>query len=243
MKTVKFRWMSCALLLILTSSQGATAQTADFYSSPGYSNFVNTLISNHIWNSSMARYTGNYQGSSGSSASRSSAPPAIEVVPAYRQYPAVKFQSTGTRLTLQEYLDAIQGGPEVKALAKDLVLDIFKKYEAEAAAKAYPNDWALAYVSYVGLNSHVYNGVRGKPIVPLEQNIGLRDVVAESATDKGLFNNISDRQKQEQYELFVMSGGLTYHFYEKALRENNAEELQQIKLRAADNLRLVGIRP
>ncbi len=243
MKTLRYYFIGLTLSLVLTASQPTFAQTATFYSSPGYSNFINTLISNSIWNSSMARYTGNYKGGSSSSASRSSSQPAVEEVPAYRQYPAVKFKSTGTRVTLQEYIDAIQGPPEVKAQAKELVLGIFKNYEAQTAAKTYQNDWALAYVSYVGLNSHVYNGVREKPIIPLEQNVGLRDVVAEQATNNGLFNNVTDRQKQEQYELFVMSGGLTYHFYEKALQENNAEELKQMKLRAAENLKLVGIKP
>jgi hypothetical protein len=243
MKTLRFYWIGLTFSLLLTAPQPAFGQMVNFYSSPGYSNFVNTLISNHIWNSSMSRYTGNYKEGSGSSASRSSDQPAVEEVPAYRQYPAVKFKSTGTRLTLEEYVNAIQGSPEVKAQAKELILGIFKNYEAQSAAKTYPNDWALAYVSYVGLNSHVYNGVREKPIIPLEQNVGLRDVVAEQATDNGLFNNVTDRQKQEQYELFVMAGGLTYHFYEKALRENNAEELKQIKLSAAQNLKLVGIKP
>lgn len=243
MKTVRFYLIGFTLSLILTISQQAFAQMANFYSSPGYSNFINTMISNHIWNASMSRYTGNYKGGSGSSASRSSSQPVIEEVPAYRQYPAVKFQSTGTRLTLQEYLDSIQGPPEVKAQAKDLVVGIFKNYEAQTAAKTYPNDWALAFVSYIGLNSLVYNGVREKPIIPFEQNVGMRDAVAEQATNSGLFNNVSDRQKQEQYEVFVMTGGLTYHFYEKALRENDAEELKQMKQRAADNLKLVGIKP
>ena len=241
MKNFRFFLIGLTLSLALTISQPTFAQ--NFYSSPGYSNFINTLITNHIWNASMSRYTGNYQGSSGNSGSRSSSQPAIEEVPAYRQYPAVKFTSTGTRVTLQDYLDAIQGPPEVKAQAKELIMGIFKNYESQTAAKTYPNDWALAYVSYIGLNSLVYNGVREKPIIPLEQNVGLRDVVAEQATDKGLFNNVSDRQKQEQYELFVMSGGLTYHFYEKALQENNAEELKEMKQRAADNLKLVGIKP
>ena len=124
-----------------------------------------------------------------------------------------------------------------------MVLDIFKKYETEAAAKGYPSDWALAFVSYVGLNSLVYHGITEQPILPFEQNVGLRDVVAESATDNGIFNNVTDRKKQELYELLVMVGGLTYHFYEKALREKNAEELKNSKLQAAQNLRIVGLKP
>jgi hypothetical protein len=247
MKPAKYYLIGLTLLLVLTASQLTFGQMANFYTSPNYNNFVNNLISNHIWNSSMSRYTGGTTnkggGSTGASKTNDSSQPVIEEVPAYRKYPAVQFKSTGTRLTLQEYLDKVQVSPEGKAELKDLVLGIFKKYEAEAAAKGYPNDWALAFVSYIGLNTHIYNGLREKPMIPFEQNVGLRDLVAEYATDKGIFNNVTDRDKQELYELYVMTGGLTYHFYEKALRENNAEELKQMKLAAANNLRVVGIKP
>ena len=245
MKTTRILSIGIIIVLTLTASQQTFAQLANFYSSPGYSNYINTLINNSIWNSSMERYTKNYKGKSGASTSSSSTSSgqAKYEIPEYRRYRAVQFKSTGTRLTLQEYLDALTVSPQDKAEVKALVLDIFKKYEAEAAAKGYPNDWALAFVSYVGLNSHVYNGKTEPLILPFEQNIGLRDVVAENATDQGIFNNVTDAKKQELYELLVMIGGLTYHFYEKALRENNAEELKNVKLMAASNLKLVGIKP
>lgn len=247
MKPAKLYWIGLTLLLAMTAPHQSLAQMANFYTSPNYNNFVNNLISNHIWNSSMSRYTGlnpnKGRGSSGASTSNYSSQPVIEGVPEYRKYSAVQFKSTGTRLTLQEYLDAVQINPQDKAELKQLVLDIFKKWEAAATAKGLPNDWALAYVSYVGLNSLVYNGSREKPIIPFEQNVGLRDLVAEYATDKGIFNNVSDREKQQLYELYIIGGGLTYHFYEKALRENNAEELKQTKQLAANNLKVVGIKP
>lgn len=244
MKTTKLWSIGLIAMTMFTFSQQTFAQLADFYSSPNYSNFINNLISNSIWNSSMERYTGTRnRGSSSVSSSRSSGQAPTNEVPAYRRYPAVQFKSTGTRLTLQEYLDSVTATPQDKAEIKELVLGIFKKYETEAAAKGYPNDWALAYVSYVGLNSHVYNGITEKPIILLEQNVGLRDVVAEYATDNGIFNKVTDRQKQEQYELLVMTAGLTYYFYEKAVRVKNVEELKNLKLAAAQNLKMLGIKP
>ena len=122
-------------------------------------------------------------------------------------------------------------------------MKIFKEYETAAAAKGLPNDWALAFVSFVGLNMDVYNGITEKPIIPFEQNVGVRDVVAEYATDHGTFNNVTDRKKQELYEFLVMFGGLTYHMCEKAGREKNAEELKNCKVAAAANLKIVGIKP
>ena len=244
MKRAKLYSIGLTALIMFAVPEQTFAQLADFYSSSGYSNYINNLIANSIWNSSMERYTKMNKGGSGSSRSTTSRQTSRpDEVPAYRRYPAVQFKSTGTRLTLNEYLDSVNISPQDKAELKELVLDIFKKYETEAAAKGYPSDWALAFVSYVGLNSLVYHGITEKPILPFEQNVGLRDVVAESATDNGIFNNVTDRKKQELYELLVMVGGLTYHFYEKALREKNAEELKNSKLQAAQNLRMVGIKP
>src|SRR5690348_3748498 len=119
----------CLFTIMITSySQGASAQLANFYSSPNYSNFINNMISNSIWQSSMDKYTKQNRGSSGvfrSDSSRHSLP--IEV-PEYRKYPAVQFKSTGTRLTMQEYLDAVENSPEEKAELKELILKIFSKY-------------------------------------------------------------------------------------------------------------------
>ena len=244
MKTTRLYSVGLVTVMMLIFFQPTFAQLVDFYSSANYSNFINNLTSNYIWNSSMARYTKQYQGRSSVSRSDStSSKSSTNEVPAYRRYPAVQFKSTGTRLTVQEYLDSVSVSLQDKAELKELVLGIFKKYETEAAAKGYPNDWALAYVSYVGLNSHVYNGITEKPIIPLEQNVGLRDVVAEYATDNDIFKNVTDRKKQELYELLVMLGGLTYHFYEKAVREKDVEELKNIKLAAAQNLKMLGIKP
>jgi hypothetical protein len=119
---------------------------------------------------------------------------------------------------------------------------MFSAYETEAARKGYPNDWALAFVSYVMLNSDVYHGVTEKMTIPFGQNIGLRDVVAEYATDHGIFKNVTDRQKQELYELLLITGGLTYDLYQNALKEKNAAEIEGLKLDAAANLKRAGIK-
>jgi len=243
MKTIKLYSIALTAIMIFTFSQQSFAQLANFYSSSNYSNFINTMISNSIWKSSMDKYTKEYKAGSGISKSDTSYQSLPEVVPEYRRYRAVQFKPTGTRLTLQTYLDAVEVSAQEKAELKELVLKIFRDYEATATAKTYPNDWALAYVSFVGLNSHVYYGRTEKPIIPFEQNVGLRDVVAEHATDNGIFNNVTDKEKQELYELMIMLGGLNYHYYEKARKENNIQEIENCKLSAAQLLKLIGINP
>lgn len=247
MKTTKLYSLGLAAVMILTCSPPTFAQLVDFYTSPGYTRLVDNLMTNYIWNSSMDRYTKNYTnknpGGSGVTQSRSPSPSKPYEVPAYRRYPAVQFKPTGTRLMLQELADTFGKTPQDRADWKELISETLNKYETAARAKGYPNDLALAYVSYVGLNKLVYHGVTEEPIIPFEQNIGLRDVVAELATDHGTFSKYTDREKQILYELFVVYGAVAYHLNEKAIREKNTEDIKKSRLLAGQNLELAGIKP
>ena len=232
------------VVAILAASQQTPAQYRDSLGSP-WSNPMSATMSTMIWNkiNEMTMYGAANKRSSGPSKRTTSTPQKPEVVPAYRLYPPVRFKSTGTRLTLQEMVDAFGGTPQEKAETKKLLTGILDKYDAAAAAKGYPNDLALAIVSYIGLNSHVYNQRSEETILPFEQNIGLRDMFAESAVDNGIFKDVTDRQKQEMYEAFVMLGGAVYHFYEEAKKTNNLEDLKTCKLVAEKNLGYIGIKP
>lgn len=244
MKKAMIHLIGLTALTFVSFPSQTFAQLTDFLTSPGYSRMIDNMISNNIWNRSMEAHTKNRnKGNSTPSTSKPGGRPETEEVPAYRRYPAVQFKPTGTRLTLQEYLDSVKLGTKEKAELKELILAMWEVYETEAARKGYPNDLALALVSCIELNSHVYNGRTGKPALPFGQNLGQRDVLAEYATDNGTFNSLTDRQKQELYELFVMLGGLTYHYYEKARKENNAEDLKSARATAEQNLRLLGIKP
>ncbi len=180
---------------------------------------------------------------SASSVRTASPPNTTEIIPAYRRYPAVQFKSTGTRLVLDEYLSKLEVTDSEKADLRLLIPAIWDVYEEEAVLKGYPNDVALAIVSFIGLNGYVHAGRTTKLSVSFEQNVGLRDMLAEKITDAGSLDNSTDRQKQEVYELLTMLGGLTLHLYREALKKNDLEEIREVRLLAANNLKLLGIEP
>ena len=72
MKKAKLYSIGLTALMMFAVPKQTFAQLADFYSSPGYSNYINNLIANSIWNSSMERYTKMNKGSSGVSRSATS---------------------------------------------------------------------------------------------------------------------------------------------------------------------------
>lgn len=240
MKIMKLYSIGLVAIMTFTFAQQAFAQLPStyIYNSPGYINSINTAMSN-----SLMQNARNGKGSGNSKSTSSGQSSTYEEVPAYRRYPAVQFKSTGTRLTVKEAAELLDPVPADRPETEKILSGMLDEYEAAARAKGYPNDWALALVSFIALNSRVYHGNTEKPIIPFEQNIGLRDVVAEQATENGIFNNVTDRQKQELYEILVMFGAITNHFYEKALRENNSEELKACKLFAAQNLKAIGVKP
>jgi hypothetical protein len=227
--------LGLVVLAMLTASRPSFAQAYG----AAYQSFINTLITNKIWEGSMKNYGKDNRRSPAVPTSSSSRPPEV---PDYRKYPVVQFKPSGTRLILQEYLDGVTGTSQDKAEAKELVLGILGGYETAAAAKGLPYDLALATVSYIGLNRHVYSGAE-EPIIPFEQNVGLRDVLAENMTKSGVLANYSDQKKQEIYEFLVIFGGITYQLCDKARKEKNAEELKNCKLASAQNLKFMGIEP
>jgi hypothetical protein len=239
MKTTKFYLIGLISIMIFTFSQQTFGQLTPIFG-PGYQATINAALENSIVRNTLKNQNKRNSGDSKSKSSNQTS--STEEVPAYRRYPAVQFKSTGTRLTLPEFVESLGGTPQDKADTKKLVAGILDKYDAEARAKGYPNDLALALVSYIGLNGNVYNEKKEKLILPFEQNIGMRDMLAESASESGTFNALTDRQKQEIYEILVMTAGLTYYYYEKALRENNSKDLKTCKLVAAQNLKIVGIK-
>lgn len=248
MKSTKIGSIGLFVAMVLPFSQRASAQDYSIYNK-----MFSNMLSNRIWDSIYSQSSPGYaaakkklSGSKSKPSTQSSTPSAqasTPIIPEYRRYPSVQFKPTGTRLTLAEYIDAVKLEPKEKAELKVLVQNIWDEYETIAAAKGYPNDLALAIVSFIGLNARVYAGAVDKPLLPFEQNFGLRDMVAESADQNGTFNKMTDRQKQEMYEVLVMLGGITYYYYEKFRMENNAEELKSLRRAAGQNLEMLGIKP
>ena len=232
------------IVLILAISQQTAAQYRDSLGTT-FSTPMGAMMSTMIWNKiNEAALRGSQRGrNSGASRGTASTTTKPDVVPAYRVYPPVRFKPTGTRLKLQELSDQLGKTADEKAEMKRLLGGILDKYDAAAAAKGYPGDLALAMVSYIGLNNRVFNQRTEEMILPFEQNIGLRDTLAEAAVNNGIFNNLNDKQKQEIYEGLVMVAGITHHVYEDARKKNNVEELKGSKLLAEQNLKNIGINP
>ena len=237
--------MGLVVLAIFAASQPSFAQVYG----AGYQNLINTFVTNKIWEMTLNNPKKGGKPSSGSAGSTSTTPSTVPdyggVVSSTAVTPeqvrrASQFKPTGTRLSLDEYVEALGGTwtAQEKAETKARLTEFLNKFDANAAALGYPNDIPLALVTQVVVNSAVYYD---KPILSNDEILGARNSLAIELTRSGAFDKANDQQKQGIYEFSLMDAGLLQYFYEKAKKEKNAEELKMSKVVAKDRLNRFGI--
>jgi len=205
------------------------------------------MLSNRIWDSIYQQSSPGYAEAKRKlvdSQSRSSGQASAVPVTPTQMNKAVQFKSTGTRMMTQKFADGLGAKfKQDKTALNQMLSAILDKYDVEAARQGYSNDLALALVSYIGLNSRVYSETKGQQALPFDQNVELRNAIAEYAAQNGIFDSMTPRQRQEMYEALVMVGVFTHLLYETAQTKNDPESLKLIKNMAKQNLKSIGITP
>jgi len=230
-----------AVVALFSFSQRTSAQDYSFYN-----NMFSNMLSNRIWDSIYQQSSPGYADAKRKlmgSQSQSSGQAAVPVTPAQMNQ-AVQFKSTGTRMMTQKFADGLGDKFKLdKATLNGMLSTILDKYDAEAATRGYSGDLALALGSYIALNSRVYAGSKEQPSLPYDQNPELRDAIAKYGAQDAVFNNMTNRQRQEMYEALVMVGVFTHLLYETAQKSGDPETQKTIKNIAKQNLKSIGINP
>ena len=151
---------------------------------------------------------------------------------------SLHFRSTGTQLKTREIADLIDAGnPQVLTL----MTTILQEYEKGTRATGRSNDLALALSFFLATNASVYHD-GGQPSDP--QMFKLRETVAEALIEGNALKDMSDRQKQEMYEVLVLFTGFTLAVYQEGKQGNNSETVKTSQQLAGQNLlAVVGISP
>jgi hypothetical protein len=244
---MKTRALSMGLIVpaLLAAAEPSFAQA---YGQP-YQSFIDTLVTNRVWEKSLKSSPGSEsQPTSGAAGSRSTPATGQDIVRNLRAPAttpgqttrAVQFTSTGTRITLDEYADALGGTAQDKAETKALLTGFLNRFDADAAVLGVPNDLPLAIVTYITVNTAVYSD---RPLLSNDRIIELRNALAIELTRGGSLERMTDRQKQGAYEFSLMTAGMIQYFFEKAKKEKNADDLKSCKVVAAENLKRFGVDP
>ncbi len=242
MKRTNIYVVCLAVAMIFLSSEEASAQDYSFYN-----NMFSNMLSNRIWDSIYQQSSPGYAEAKKklmAAQSRSSSQASAVPITPSQMNQAVQFKSTGNRMMTQRFADGLGDKLKLdKATLNQVFSTILDKYDAEAAARGYSSDLALALGSYIALNSRVYAESKEQPTLPYDQNPELRDAIAKYAVQDGVFNNMTNRQRQEMYEALVMVGVYTHLLYETAQKSGDAKTLKLIKNMAKQNLKSIGIDP
>ena len=242
MKRTNLYVVCLAAVTLFLFSEQVSAQDYSFYNG-----MFSNMLSNRIWDSIYAQSSPGYTEAKrklmASQSQSSGQASAVPVTPSQMNR-AVQFKSTGARMMTQKFADGLGDKfKQEKTVLNGMLSAILDKYDAEAAARGYSSDLALALGSYIALNSRVYTATKEQPALPYDQNPDLRDAIAKYAAQDGVFNNMTNRQRQEMYEALVMVGVFTHLLYEQANKSNNAQALKDIKNMAKQNLKSIGITP
>lgn len=247
MKIMKLYSIGLVATVIFACSQQTFSQDSRWAFGSHYQSFINTLVTNKIWEGATGHSRKPNAQNPGASKSSESVPTTPIVDPAKARIDrAVQFKSTGTRLKVKEYAEMIDPVPADREETRKMLSGILDKYEAEALERGYKNDFAFAVVSYIYILGSVYNEqLPGPPETmfynAFEKGQESRNGLAEAIARDGALDKMTDRQKQEGYEFLIMTAGFIYHRFETAKKEKNAEELKHIKTLTAGLLKDVGI--
>jgi hypothetical protein len=151
---------------------------------------------------------------------------------------ALHFRSTGTQLKTREIANLIDSGnPQVLTIMTTLL----QEYEKGARAAGKPDDLALALSFFFATNASVYHDA-GQPTDP--QMLELRETIAEALVEGNGLKSVTDRQKQEMYEVLVLFTGFALGAYQEGKQSGNAEIVKVGRQLAGQNLLAVtGISP
>jgi hypothetical protein len=246
-KTLRLR-VGFLLSLLALASVAANAQYMGAFGVP-YNNPVSATLSTNVWNNWVVYelQRKKAQGAQGSTAgssttSPSSAPKSSAAAAQAAQKRAqateasLRFQPTGTRLLTPKLVESLGKTQVQKDQVSALVTAIFQEFDKQAQKLGKPNDLAFALSYFLAQNATLY---RGKPDPKDEQFLELRETVAAAMGQSGGFAKMTDRQKQETYEMLVSYTGLVYATYLDAKQRGDKDTMKTMRELAGLNLKSI----
>ncbi len=228
--------LGLSMLLIL--SVAAHAQYGDSMAIP-WNNPVSATLSTNVWNNYLV-YQAQQKKARGAAASAPAGEPAKS--PSSPAAPpkaganesSLRFRPTGSHLLTSKLADQLGKTQAQKDQVTVIVNAIFQEFDKQAVKLGKPNDLAFALSYFMAQNATVYRGAADPKD---EQFLELRETIVAALAQSGGFKNLTDRQKQELYEMLVSYTGLVYLGYQDARKRGAREEVETYRQLAGLNLK------
>lgn len=149
---------------------------------------------------------------------------------------SLTFKQTGTRLLTPKLVDQLGKTQAEKDQVAAILTMLFQEFDKQAAKLGRPNDLAFALSYFMAQNATLY---RGRPDPKDQQFLDLRETVVLALGQSGAFARMTDRQKQEMYEMLVAYTGLVYLTYQDAKRRGDTRTAKEMRELAGLNLKSI----
>ena len=214
--SMTFVWLLISCAAVLAQSMFSTNP----FNNP-MNNMLNTMISGKV-NEEMLKQSVANQRSGGGSSSKPAPPlarpqPGKSVAEINR---IVTFRPTPTPLKVHELANTLGSTPEEKEQAAATFSNLLTYYAGESKRLGMPNDFPLALSLFLSVNSSIYH--RTPP--PDDAHIlKLREIIAGAMVEDPHFAAVTDRSKQELYEVMVIYTLFGQASYNEATKAGNQQ--------------------
>jgi hypothetical protein len=172
-----------------------------------------------------------------SSSSSSSKSTTAAKKPAVPNTPATRFQPSGKRMLLDDYVNSLGGNAEEKKAYREIFTHIFDNFEAEAKKKGAAHDVAGAASFYAMTNYSLYHDGDAGAIAAADKASNVLVKQFQSLFDTPELRKAPHAQKQKMYETLVLLSAYMLTIQQVAQGQEKPEIRQTIVKLGGDGLK------
>jgi hypothetical protein len=226
------------LPLFLSTSVSAQFMNGSYNFNNPISSTLSTLISGKINEESMMLAQANKKKAGASGASKSTVSQTVTQpkITAAEISKAATFRPTSQPLKIREIANQLASTPEEKEQTFTLFSQFLTYFAGETKRLGKPNDFPLALSVFLAVNSSLYHGTPPPDDAHL---MTLRDIIAEAMAENSQLAAMTDRDKQELYEVMIIYTLFTQGSYDEAKKAGNQGLMDGYRKVAGMNLQTV----
>jgi hypothetical protein len=229
----------CSLMTVLFTLLSCTPVSAQnmFSTNPfnnPLNNMLNTMVTGKINEEMVRQSVGNQKSRSGGGSRSTATPTTTRPKRSAAEISKIaSFRPTPAPLKVREIANLLGSSPEEKDATFTVFSNLLIYFAGEAKRLGKPNDFPLALGVFLAVNSSVYHGT---PEPDDSHLMMLRDIIAEAMAEDSKFEAVTDRSKQELYEVMIIYTLFAQGSYNEAKKAGNQNLMDGYRKFAGMNL-------
>jgi hypothetical protein len=220
-------------LLLCTAAPAQSMFSTNPFNNP-LNNMLTTVINGKVNEEMLRQSVANQKSRSGSGPRSTTTPSTTQPGKSPAEISRiVSFHPTAQPLKAREMANLLMTTPQDREATFKVFSNFLTYFVGEAKRLGKPNDFPLALSVFLAVNSSVYHGT---PPPDDDHLMRLRDIIAEAMTEDSKFAAVTDRSKQELYEVMIMFTLFAQGAYNEAKQAGNQDLMNGYRKFAGINL-------